>query len=85
MEGTTIVDEDGAQRPIAETMERLLEDLAPVFDRLGSAAQVPMLQRMVRGPSSYARQRRVFEKAGDTSAVVDALILEGESGRPTEA
>ncbi|MEC9348744.1 MAG: glutamate--cysteine ligase [Planctomycetota bacterium] len=85
MEGTTIVDGDGAQRPIAETMERLLEDLAPVFDRLGSAAQVPLLQRMVRGPSSYARQRRVFEKTGDTSAVVDALILEGESGQPTEA
>jgi gamma-glutamyl:cysteine ligase YbdK (ATP-grasp superfamily) len=66
-------------------MEQLLEDLAPVFERLGSARQVPMLQRMVRGEPSYARQRRVFEKAGDTSAVVDALSLEGESGRPAEA
>ena len=82
MEGSTIVDETGAQRPIAETMEQLLVDLAPVFERLGSRAQVPMLQRMIREPPSYARQRRVFEQAGGTEAVVDALILEGESGRP---
>ena len=50
MEGSTIVDETGAQRPIAETMEQLLVDLAPVFERLGSRAQVPMLQRMIREP-----------------------------------
>ena len=85
MEGSTIVDETGAQRPIAETMEQLLVDLAPVFEKLGSRAQVPMLQRMIREPPSYARQRRVFEQAGGTEAVVDALILEGESGRPGEA
>lgn len=85
MEGSTIVDETGTQRPIAETMERLLVDLAPVFEKLGSQAQVPMLQRMIREPPSYARQRRVFEEAGGTEAVVDALILEGESGQPGEA
>ena len=85
MEGTTIVDEDGAQRPIAETMEQLLVDLAPVFEELGSVDQVPMLKRMIAGPSSYARQRQVFEESGDTMAVVDALIAEGEDGLPAGA
>ena len=85
MEGSTIVDEDGAQRPIAETMEQLLVDLGPVFEKLRSEEQVPMLQRMIRGPSSYARQRRIFEQAGSTEAVVDALILEGENNQPVEA
>ena len=82
MEGTTIVDEDGACEPIGETMEKLLEELAPVFERLGSSGQVPVLSEMVRGRLSYARQRAVFEQAGSTEAVVDALIREGEENRP---
>ena len=81
MEGTTIVDENGTQEPIAETMERLLEELAPVFEKLGSAEQVPVIMGMVRGQPSYARQRAVFEPTGNTKDVVDALVREGEENR----
>lgn len=81
MTGTTIVDEKGTQQPIAETMERLLEELAPVFEKLGSSGQVPMIARMIRGQPSYARQRAVFAQAGSTEAVVDALIKEGEENQ----
>ena len=82
MEGTSIVDEAGTCQPIGETMEKLLEELEPVFERLGSASQVPVLSEMVRGRPSYARQRAVFEREGTTEAVVDALIREGEENRP---
>ena len=81
MEGTTIVDEEGACQPIGETMEKLLGELAPIFERLGSSGQVPVLSEMVRGRPSYARQRAVFEEAGSTEAVVDALLREGEENR----
>ena len=63
-------------------MEKLLEELAPVFERLGSEGQVPVLSEMVRGRLSYARQRAVFEETGSTEAVVDALIREGEENLP---
>jgi len=82
MEGTSIVDEAGTCQPIGETMEKLLEELAPVFESLGSSSQVPVLSEMLRGRPSYARQREVFEQAGTTEAVVDALIREGEENRP---
>ena len=85
MQGSTITDEFGDIEPIGESIERLLEELKPVFTELGSADELPRLQEMVHGRPSYARQRAIYGKTGDFVAVVDALIQECEQDEPVEA
>ncbi len=80
--GSTIVDEDGSVEPIAESIEGLLDELLPVFEELGSVAELPGIRKMVRDSPSHERQLAVFRETGDFKAVVDALIRECEENKP---
>ncbi len=80
--GSTIVDGEGRLEPISETIERLLEDLKPIFEELGSADQLSRILQMVREGPSYARQRAIYKETGDLDKVVDCLIRESEEDRP---
>jgi carboxylate-amine ligase len=80
--GSTIVDEEGRVEPISDSLEHLVEELRPVFAELESAAQIPVIQHMIRSGPSSARQRAIFEETGDATKVVDALIREAEENKP---
>ncbi len=80
--GSTIVDEDGRVAPISESLEKLVEDLKPVFDELGSTSQLPRIRQMIREGPSFARQRAVYRETGSLDSVVDYLIKEFEENRP---
>ena len=80
--GSTIVDEEGRVEPISETIERLVEDLEPIFQELGSFGELPRILQMVREGPSYARQRAIYKETGDFSKVVECLIRELEEDRP---
>lgn len=79
---STIVDEKGRLEPIAEGVERMLDELGPLFQELGSAGELPRLRQMVREGPSYARQRAVYRETNDLSAVVDCLLKETAENRP---
>ncbi len=63
----------------------LVEELSPVASRLGCLDELRSnLDVLEHGPS-YLRQRRVVEAGGSTADVVDLLVRELESDRPTPA
>ena len=78
----TLVD-PGAERqvPAAELIEKLLGRLRPALEAGGDWEEVSRLvRRTLEGGNSAARQRRVLERTGSLTAVVDALLEETAAG-----
>jgi len=68
---------------LAESVEELVEELSPVAGRLGCADELAVnLEILERGPS-YMRQRRVVASGGTLLDVVDMLVNELETDRPS--
>lgn len=77
-----IVGEDGV-RPVRDALRELAQDMRPAAERLGCAAELAMVDRVLDGGASYQRQRAVAAASGgDLSAVVDSLLAEFEGGQP---
>ncbi len=75
-----IVDSAGTTRPVAQSIEDLVEDLLPLARRLDCAQELAAIPGILRDGVSYQRQRRVAaEHDGDLVAVVDALVDEMEA------
>ena len=80
-----IGDDQGTRVPVAQAIRDLVEELSPVASRLGCLDELRSnLDVLEHGPS-YLRQRRVVEAGGSTVDVVDLLVRELESDRPTRA
>jgi carboxylate-amine ligase len=78
-----IGDDHGTRVPVAQSIRELVEELSPVASRLGCLDELMSnLETLDRGPS-YLRQRRVIEAGGTTVDVVDSLVREMETDRPT--
>ncbi|MDQ3640497.1 MAG: glutamate--cysteine ligase [Actinomycetota bacterium] len=78
-----IGDDQGTRVPVARSIRELVEELSPVASRLGCLDELTTnLDTLDRGPS-YLRQRRVVEGGGSTVDVVDSLVREMETDRPT--
>jgi len=78
-----IGDAQGTRVPLRQSVRALVEELSPVASRLGCLEELSSnLDVLDRGPS-YLRQRRVAEAGGSPLDVVDALIREMETDRPT--
>jgi len=78
-----ITDEHGARSPLRQSVEELVEELAPVATRLGCTDELAVnLEILEHGPS-YVRQRRVVAAGGTLLDVVDSLVEEMETDQPT--
>jgi carboxylate-amine ligase len=83
MDAILVTDSDGNEELVSDSVERWLETLAPVAERLGCAAELEQVRVVLRRGASYQRQRAVARRnAGDLDAVVRSLLDEFRAGRP---
>jgi len=72
-----ILDDQSNECLMQEDLASLLEQLAPVAERLGCAADLALVEDIPRHGASYQRQRAVAERTdGDLVAVVDSVVRE---------
>ena len=58
-------------------LQGLLEQLAPVAERLACTEDLALVEEIPRRGASYQRQREVSERSGgDLVAVVDSVVRE---------
>ncbi|HEX2046742.1 MAG TPA: glutamate--cysteine ligase [Acidimicrobiales bacterium] len=78
-----IGDDQGTRVPVAQAIRELVEELSPVAARLGCLDELRSNVDVLEHGPSYVRQRRVVDAGGSTADVVDLLVGELESDRPT--
>ena len=78
-----LVNEQGDLQPVGEAIQALVEDLSPVARRLDCERELLTLNEIVDDGPSYVRQRAVIAGGGATSDVVDMLVEELRSDRPS--
>jgi carboxylate-amine ligase len=84
LDADVVVDEKGTVRPVRQAIADLVEDLEPTARRLGCAAELADVRRILEVGASYQRQRAVAAAhGGDLRAVVDSLLGEMRDGLPT--
>ena len=77
-----IVDTQGRREPARDVLERLVDDLRPAADRIGSTAELnDVLELWSIGPS-YLRQRRMIESGHSLRDVVSELVEQLETDEP---
>jgi glutamate---cysteine ligase / carboxylate-amine ligase len=76
LDADIIVTNKGMQRPLRQDILRLLEEVAPVAERLGCPDELAGVYALLEQGSSSERQRRVFAETGQLDAVVRALAAE---------
>jgi carboxylate-amine ligase len=78
-----IVDDTGRTVPLREAFCELVDDLAPIADRLGCPEELAQAKTILESGPSYQRQRAVAAaNDGDLTAVVDALVAEMRGNAP---
>jgi carboxylate-amine ligase len=83
LDADIVVDEKGTVRPIRQVIAELAEELAPTAKRLGCAAELADVDRILELGASYQRQRTVAAAHdGDLRPVVDSLLAELRDGLP---
>ena len=72
-----ILDAESNERLLLEDLTELLDELAPVAERLGCVDDLALVAEIPRRGASYQRQRAVAERThGDLVAVVDSVVRE---------
>ncbi|MDO4791780.1 MAG: glutamate--cysteine ligase [Buchananella hordeovulneris] len=85
MDAILILDREGNEELITDTLERMLEELAPVAERLGCAEELADLRLISEFGASYQRQLAVMNaNGGNLECVVDSLIAEMKADRPLD-
>ena len=85
LDADIVVDEKGTVRPVRQAILDLVEDLTPTAKRLGCAAELADVERVLAVGASYQRQRAVAAAdGGSLQAVVDSLLAEMRHGLPAE-
>ena len=83
LDADIVVDEKGTVRPVREAISDLAEELEPFARKLGCAAELADVERVLAVGASYQRQRRVAAAhGGDLRPVVDSLVEEMRGGLP---
>jgi carboxylate-amine ligase len=83
MDAILILDQHAEEDLITTDLHRLLEQLAPVAERLGCTDELGGIHDIVAGGASYQRQRHVAAvNGGELDAVVGSLVQEMRAGRP---
>ncbi len=83
VDASIITDEKGHQQPIREAITELVEELKPVADKLGCSDELCHALTMMENGPSYLRQRSVVAEGGSLADVVDSLIEELRTDKPT--
>jgi carboxylate-amine ligase len=82
LDAALIADDRGARRPARDAVRELVEDLRPTAARLGCAAELEGVLRILEHGAGYERQRRIVASGGTLVDVVDALLEEFRAGVP---
>nr|NLD40187.1 glutamate--cysteine ligase [Actinomycetales bacterium] len=83
MDAILILDAEGNEELVTETLARQMEELAPVARDLGCERELASLQVVLDRGASYQRQHRVWAKNGNhMESVVRLMVDEFELGRP---
>lgn len=83
MDAILVTDAAGDEELVSESVERWLETLAPVAERLGCVDELAQVRLILRRGASYQRQRAVARRnAGELEPVVRSLLDELHAGRP---
>jgi glutamate---cysteine ligase / carboxylate-amine ligase len=78
-----IVDDDGRTVPLRDLVAELVDELAPIAERLGCGQELLRAKHVLDVGPSYARQRAAAAAAGgDLHAVVDQLLAEMRANAP---
>ena len=86
LDAEVIVDDRGTVQPLREALRELVEELTPTAKRLGCAAELADVLRIIEVGASYERQRAVAAAHdGRLEPVVDSLLAEMRDGLPTAA
>jgi carboxylate-amine ligase len=83
MDAEIIADEEGGLQPLREAVAGLVDELSPVARRLGCQTELRRAVEIAREGPSYVRQRAVLAGGGTLRDVVDQLIEELRTDRPT--
>lgn len=84
LDAEIIVGEQDRLVPVREAIAELVHDLGPAADRLGCGAELKHALSVLEAGASYQRQRAVgAASGGDLTAVVDSLLEEFSTDRPT--
>ena len=82
LDAQIIRDEDGNLMSLRRSIGDLVERLEPTAERLGCIDELRYVNDIMARGTSATRQREVYERTGDLSAVVDSLVEEMRSGVP---
>ncbi|MDO9398748.1 MAG: carboxylate--amine ligase, partial [Herbiconiux sp.] len=81
MEAEIILNAAGDEQLVTDAVRSELDRLAPAAERLGCAAELDAVNRILDGGASYQRQLRVAEEnGGSLRAVVSSLTHELRHG-----
>ncbi|MBN9612448.1 MAG: carboxylate--amine ligase, partial [Actinobacteria bacterium] len=84
LDAQIIVDADGGQEQLRDSLRRLVQDLAPVAEQLECTAELAEVTRLLTRGTSAERQLAVYEANGGGEiglrAVVDSLVDEFRGG-----
>lgn len=82
MEAEIIRDEEGNLLALRRSILDLVESLEPIAERLGCLDDLRGINDILERGTSATRQREVYARTHDLSAVVDSLVEEMKSGSP---
>lgn len=81
LDADIILDDDGTQETISQSLNRMMETLGPVSDQLHCRKELEGIRDIMGSGPSYKRQRAIYQKTGRFEPVVDALIEEWKTDR----
>lgn len=85
LDASIIVDDRGATVPLRDALLELVDELMPVANRLSCADELAGVAAILQRGSSSTRQREVVAAGGTLRDVVDSLVEELRTDKPTPA
>jgi carboxylate-amine ligase len=90
MDAIIILDDAGREELVTDAVDKLVDELTPVAERLGCTAELKDVREIARWGASYQRQRAVAAAHGGRGqealeAVVASLVAELRAGHPLPA
>jgi glutamate---cysteine ligase / carboxylate-amine ligase len=82
LDAEIIRDEEGNLISLRRSIGDLIERLDPIADRLGCQTELRGINSILERGTSATRQREVYQRTHDLSAVVDSLVEEMRTGKP---
>ncbi len=82
LEALVVTSRDTEERWVTQELSELVDELTPLAEELGCAAELNLVPEILERGAGYARQRRIFQRTRDWKKVVDATCDEMEQLRP---